>query len=560
MKHLAGILFILFAFFMSSYAQSHNDDINVLLNRADSASNAKNYKDALKIYVSVGEMTKAKRSDAELRTYVRSQINAAECCYNLDCYEEAWGMYDGLMNLQLTESEKKEVESGYSYSGLFYGVLLMNKTNKQYKKARQVFEKIRPYSGEQVLKQINQRVPKTFYAEAVFKDTNFDYIGAKECYDEASRLYEEAGDNEMLMICQLNIADMYFELSELKKSENIYIRVYNLAKSLNNELYVFKSLKSLTKIYKTYNDMERYSMVSNKLDSIAAVTDNSEIKESFYLEAGDELTYSSNYYSLAEYYYHKYESLVKEEDDEYEKMSKLTIFYGKMRELNRYRGNKNDAIKYGNKSIELYAKQYPTSNCLRYMPYMMQSILYAEAKDSVNFERCNDSIDVAIELGMNSPTFLSYIYMSRGLGYESFDDYEKSYNLYLKSDSVQSLNNYSIPYVNMLTLVKEFRSLEKNGRYDEALKLSNNNVERELKLYGMNSEQYCKALYRHADIIFHMGDILKAFQLYVESTDILKNIIRNQLRYISSFDRINYWRNLYELLITMSSFSVETCK
>lgn len=524
---------IIVSFDVSS--QVSNTDYNILLNKACSSYEKSDYEEALNYYLTVKE--KCTGNDSVLRLYVRSEIGASLCYAKMSKYEDAYNTAVRLLDLKLTEDERSEAINIMFDNGLFYIDKIRNDYVNKFDVICGVYENLLAYAEGDRKKEIADDLQDVYLDEGLYLVLNFDFTSAMDILKKGYTISDDLQH-------RLDILDAISMINEnqhdIELSINCYKEIRRLASILKDDLHHYKAIISERQIYKNLNDMEKYASLGVSLDSLISNSDDITILSEYYEMAGNELVKVGNY-KLAEKYFNRFLDLI-EKSPENKSLMEFNYF-SNMRDLRYKQNDFRSALDYNEKLSKDSGRKVADNIIFNFSLNIVNSYIYAQLNDSINFKRNSESL-LKFREYISDAFNKALVYNVIGKGYSIMGKSNEALENFIKSDSILS-KEYKETF-NMSLIVKEERVVElvKMGRADEACDLCRHLLELVAQSQGKQSQFYSRLLYRYANSLRVAGKKEEVGRLFSQSIDIIKNILRKQLRYVPATERRSYIKTL----------------
>lgn len=544
-KIILAALFTLFS--LVTYAQKTSDKaISTIVQKANEAFDKKEFSDAAECFLSAADKVRT----TDISMYVSMNIGAAKSYANMQLHDKAVKIAKDLLKLDISDTEQHEIET-FLYDNAVSRVSVILKDNvKKYAEARAVYEDIKNCVHGDILKNLNIKLQYTYITEG---RCHISEVNFEKAIDAFKRGYEISNedDNQILTILY-NIASLYDNIGDYSTAISYYEKSRELASKIKDDNTHYKSLKYERKIYKNLNDMEKVYSLGVTLDSLMQNNNNPVLLSEFYDYIGNEAVSLGNY-DEAEAYFSRYTDLMKLDVSEVYKDGFKSYYYNNMRDLKRKQNDYKSAIEFSKKLIHSYSELYDTSNFIRYIAYLVNTQLYSEIGDSVNFERCSDTLRYAYNIAPDAFN-KSLIYNFIGAGYSKLGKGNKALQCYEKADSILA-EKFGETFDMRITLLELYAGeLKKMGRFDEACEKYKHNMDLVSRVNGKKSKQYSRAVFMYANCLAMAGKNENNAALYSESINILEDILRAQLRYVPSNERQFYIKTFSDYLWKMLSY------
>ena len=379
-----------------------------------------------------------------------------------------------------------------------------------------------------------------------------NYEQAYPCYEQALNGYQAIGYLKGEVEALMRMGQIENHWGNDKNVVTMLETAYVKAKQADLKNLMFEILADLRPLYASINAVEDYNAVGVLMDSMALQTNDVELKMNHYSTRGDECKQQKNF-ELAAYYYEKYADLVGQLDS-VTRLGAYSIYYGKMRDLKTMSGEYKEAVEYGEKQVELFRLMYGQDDVDRYMPYMSLSNIYADMGDSINADRCIDSLDMALDL-FPEPREKAWMHTLKGLRYASIKNYGKALKEYEEADRALAIRYESGDEQRVSNVALRAGALYQLGRYEESSTLYAKYAESQKNKKGEDSNDYAEALYYQANIEAFSKRIERGSQLYEKAVDIFSRNMKSQWQNLSLRDRETYWDSFASRMFGMTAFA-----
>lgn len=275
---------------------------------------------------------------------------------------------------------------------------------------------------------------------------------------------------------------------------------------------------------------------------------NAQIYNNF-MQAGEYADKDKNY-PLATYFYE--EALRQIPSD-----SILDIYIIKclLRDANLYSGKYNDALRYGTDAIQSIEQLGMTGRYQIFEDSLMVANIHSLNGDSIIAARYLDEVFVR---ALNAQlTCKGKLQLSKlgGIVSSHLNNWPQAESMYDLSRQIMKRFTPCDETINTLNLYGN--SLYRNDKYDEALKVYEEQLDICEKLYGKNSREYHWAQYCIANILAYMGRIDEGASIYKEVIAWYRDKMLHDLQSIPSTAREKYLENMIELLQNAIPFGIE---
>lgn len=535
-------------------AQSIAEADSILLTNAFMLNRAGKHKEALEVFLKVGQNTQKQRTEDERKVYVLSQTMAIMCNESLKQYEEGFRLSEELLKGNLSEDERMNIQYLYVMNGYNIALSYLKKSSRRYAEARSILARILPYADNDMRLRIQPKIPMSWYFEGTAYQLQQKYDEALPCVEEARNGFHELGEikSEIDATCQIaNIKnalfDIYGALEEYQKAE----RLVQGGKYSANLMDILKELRRLSG---TIGNTELSSKVAARIDSLVAIMVDDKIKFDYYCYKGREAKEHGNY-NLSEHWYLMNEQYVQQLEDEYVGAEKY-LYYFYLRDLYVNAGKYDEALKYAALSKNEFHRSNGPESSEYFMPYLSSAYIYRLKGDSLNCFAHLDTLFKAMDR-LTEPKQAQYLFTTRGGCYAAFKNYEQALADYKVADSLLA-TKYPLSDGDRLKLLPLMGGVEHRLKhYEESERLYRLYAEGMRSLHGENSSDYIDALYYLANAEGFAGHLDEACKHYSLSIEKNKMQIRSRLPYYTVEERESYWNSKSETLRNMTPFAIK---
>ena len=530
------------------------EEVTKLMTDAFLQNQAGKHKEALEDFLKVGQNTKKQRTEDERKVYICSQTMAVMCYESLEMYEEGFQLSEELLKGNINEEEKKELEHLYVANGYFIATSYMGKSKRQYEKARYLFEKILPLADKDMRQLILPKLPLAWYFEGTRYQLEQKYGEALACMKKARDGFHEIGEtkNEIGAWCQIGFIKSF--MYDPKGAMDAYQQACNLATSIQYDTKLMEILREQRKLSDELGDSKQKLVINQTMDSLAASTDDQEVKFTYYNNLGDEAK-GQGYHKLAEKWYRKNEAYISQLGKDYNGSDKF-LHYSNLRNLYAKAGDLDEALRYALMSKDEFQRITDESDYEYYMPYMAIADIYRLKGDSIMCFQSLDTLFFSIPQ-LDEPRETQQLYILRARCHFAFKDYDNALNDYREADCLLS-TKYSESDGSRIMLLPLMGGIEhKLEHHLEAERLYRKYADAIQGLYGENHAEFIDALGYLANAEGFAGHIESACNDYTLAVDKLKQQIQDRLPYLSTAEREGYWKSVSQLLQDMTPFALE---
>ena len=529
-------------------------EVSAIMTQSFQLNKEGKHKEALEGFLKVGQNTKGQRNESERQVYVCSQTMAVMCYESLVRYEEGFRLSEELLSGNVNEREQKDLQHLYVMNGYFLATSYMQKNQRQYAEARTLFEEILPFAEEDMRQRILPKLPLSWYFEGAQLQLEQKYGEALNSMLKARDGFQEIGDtkNEVEVWCQIGTIKNF--MYDLMGAVDAYHSALLLAASTKYDTKLMEIFREQYKLSEELGDSEKLFSISQKMDSLAASTDDQKIKFTYYNHLGDKAKGQGNY-KLAEQWYRKNDGYISQLAYDYRGADKF-LHYANLRNLFAKAGNLDDALEYAKKSKSAFQRTTNESDKNYYMPYMAIADVYRLKGDSVRCFQALDTLFFSLPR-MDEPREAQQLYVLRASCRATFKDYENALKDYRTIDELLA-TKYGEDDGDRVRLLPLMGGIEhKLKQYNKSEVLYKKYADRIKTLYGETHTDYINALGYLANAEGFAGHIELACSDYTSSVNKLKEQIRLRLPYLNTAEREGYWKQVSELIQNMTPFALE---
>lgn len=387
---------------------------------------------------------------------------------------------------------------------------------------------------------------------------NVEYDEAYKCFGIARALYHIEGNQEKEMQALMYMASCAFYSGELDSCAFRLNQALDITLKTRNAKEEYSVYSNLYDCYSLKGDMGLAMMMRVKMDSVADNTSDIRTKFLQLKRLAQEAAGQHNT-KLQEDYLLKCEDVLKDVQDD-ERKSMQYIAYGLLREFYENIQDYKKARIYSRKCIDLSMSK-KEKNALDYLVYANEAILCAKQKNLLGAVGAIDSMrngltntkDVPPILWMSFHDVRGQVFAFLGKWEEACNAYESALNA-VKGEKLSTWYDYHemlFRLANASCFVGEFdrarRCLDVCATYYQSQ-------------YGEKSQGYVNILWLLAKLEVHQGHIEKGCNYFIQLVDITKNIVSNQLRYVSVQQRDTFWMQFAPMMQEMSAYAYENEK
>lgn len=530
------------------------EEVTKLMTDAFMQNQAGKHQEALDGFLKVGQNAKRQRTKDERKVYVCSQTMAVMCYESLGKYEEGFRLSKELLNGNISDEERNDLQHLYVMNGYFMATSYIHKSSRRYAEARELFEKILPLADNDMRQRILPKIPLAWYFEGSQFQLEQKYSEALACMEKARDGFHEIGEtkNEIEAWCQIGtIKNLTYAPKDAMAA---YQTACGLAASTRYDKKLMEILREQRKLSERLGDSKQTLSISQRMDSLAAATDDNQVRFAYYNYLGDVAKEQGNY-KLSEQWYRKNDVYISQLGNDYKGADKY-LYYSNLRNLFAKAGNLDDALRYAILSKDVFQGNTDISDKNYYMPYMSIADIYRLKSDSI---RCFQSLDTLFFSlhRLDEPREAEQLYVLKARCHSAFKNYDNALVDYQKADELLA-TRYDEKDGDRIRLLPLMGGIEhKLKHHEEAERLYGKYAEGIKHLYGDNHTEYIDALGYLANAEGFAGHIESACNDYVLAVDKLKRQIQDRLPYLTTAEREGYWNLVSQLLQKKTPFALE---
>ena len=530
-----------------TWAQTGNEV--AVLNKMKEAKvyeDAKQYVEAGDAYRAVSKLVKDCATEMDRQVYVMSSVQASANYYkSSDSCAVGYEIAKSLLKETLTDDERTLAERYYSLNGALFAMKCTRNDVKLYGKGRALAEEVLPYAMPKVKTMLLRTIARSWNFEATDYMFAEDFDKAYSCFENASEGYGAIDDMENIVKNIKLMADCRYWQYKYQESLSLYEKAYSKAEAAGLTKQQIEILKDEKRIYNALDDREKLAEIVAKISSVLSGNDNLDV--SLYTLLGDDALDVGDYY-IAETYYLKAIEYA-EQDEKARKDASIPVLYVKLRDAMRSAKEYNKAIEYEQNRIETERERSISDKA--HGENEMLAYIYAEMGDKENALIYIDKYLNSVE--GKSAEAIAEAYLMSGIIKGNLKEYDAAI-----ADINTAIQNYDKDSpVRMRAIALRSGLQGQCDLYEESKQGYEQYYQWVKSVYGDESTEACNALCYLANIEALNGDIEKGEQYYIESTNKFLQLIKNNMRSVSSSERESYWQSMSKNLWQMTAFGIK---
>lgn len=522
-----------------------------ILNKMKEASaldKEKKYVAAGDAYLELNRMISQPKTDTERDVRTMALVLSSKNYYlSKDSCERGYEIAKALLKENLSDKYMAMAKRYYSLNGTMLSMRCISHDKKQYAKARAIANEVLPYAEGKVKTSLQRTIANTWYSEGLEVFRNGNFAEAYSYFKNAVQEYESSSDTEGVVKSQRYMADCLYWQYKYGEALDTYEKAYNKAKENNLAELQIDILEGKKKIYKDLDDREGMAEIVATISNILNAQADLDITK--YTLLGDDAVDIGDYY-IAETYYLKALELGSQKTD-----ATIPTLYGKLVEAMHKAKEYSRAIAYEKKRVEIMRQMYPSWDRV-FGEYRTLASIYADMGDKEKALAYADKLIESVEgePARNKAEALTTSGIIKGrlkeydLAITDLSQAEKMLAKEYGSDDPERMR--------VVALMSGIQS--KLELYPDSREGYRQYYEWTKSVYGEESAEACQALCYLANIEALCGNVEKGKKDYIESTNKYLQIIKNNLRSISSSERESYWNSVSDNLWKMTAFGVQS--
>lgn len=388
-----------------------------------------------------------------------------------------------------------------------------------------------------------------YYAMAQNLNLQQNYEDAYRHYGEAMKCFRRVQRDKDVMDCAKAMAIInsnHFGFNDLALEQLDYAFV--LAMKLGLPEKQIEILDEKMSIFSDSHDETRKTAVSVRMDSIYAVHPNLQVNE--LMKKGDSAR-SNGDMEIALSYYHKAEKANTDKKNDY-------FIFGKLRDTYTAKEDYENALKYSNKCVSSWMKEFEGDEANKYLIFSNHSHIQMKAGDMAGALASLDSIQKYVMDG-SSKLEMAQLLLDKGCIYSHMKEYGKALSYLSRSDSILSSSSQNAAILDKQKMVIPMYAavLYQNKDYQESKKQYLRHIKLVEASYGKKSREYAQAILNLANIKGFLGELDNGARHYIESWNIARDITCQDLQMLPSNARGKYWNDVNDLMWHMTPYALK---
>lgn len=381
----------------------------------------------------------------------------------------------------------------------------------------------------------------------------YRYDEAFNCYSISAALAIINNDSIAEMQSRIGMGDCLYNIGAVDSCINLYKEAIHLAKNLKKTINEYELYIKLRQAYAVKADGQSIQLMTQKIDSIASTTNDNTIAIDVQLRlAGEAVLLQDN--KMAEHYLIRAESLLDSlpPTDGFSAPIKFTV-YMNLRDF--YLANQvfDRAEIYSKKGIEMWRMVFNQFPQIMYDIYGQEAIICAQLGKSREAYDALDSLKYGLNLKQdNDSTLVGRYYEMEGTVNAILGKWKRAINSYKKS-----LHHY-VWIIDRTRVIKRLSNVFIQKKDYVGAKACYMDLEYYCGyLFGKDSFEYADALWGLANMEGFCGENEHGKQHYMESVDILMQLVSEQIKYVSVQERDAFWLSVAPRMWAMTAYALK---
>lgn len=382
--------------------------------------------------------------------------------------------------------------------------------------------------------------------------TEYRYDEAFNCFSISATLAIINNDSIAEMQSRIGMGDCLYNIGAVDSCINLYKEAILLAKNLKKTINEYDLYSKLRQAYAVKADRQSIQLITQIIDSIASISNNNTIAIDVQLRLAGEAALLHDT-RMVEHYLLRAESLL----DSLPPIDGLSVpikfnVYKNLRDY--YLANQvfDSADIYSNKCIEMWRTAFNQYKQM-YDIYGQEAIICAQLGKSREAYDALDSLKYGLNLKKdNDSTLVGRYYEIEGSVNAIFRKWKRAINSYKKS-----LHNY-VWMIDRIRVNKQLSNVFIQKKDYVGAKACYMDLEYYCGyLFGKNSFEYADALWGLANMEGFCGENELGKQHYMESVDILMQLVSDQIKYVSVQERDAFWLSVAPRMWAMTAYALK---
>lgn len=429
--------------------------------------------------------------------------------------------------------------------------------SRDYGQARNVLQQGLKFAQGEMRDKSIQKIGLSWYFEGCILKLQNKNKEAYQCFIEARKSFQEISDkkDEMSVLKQMAEIQKRFYLAD--EAMDRYNEVVEIAREIPDTLMWIDAWKGQGSLLKELGQWEEYVQLSLKLDSLMSNVQDVNIQLELNYERGDNAQNLWGNYAMAESFYLKNLTLIPGLQKEV-RNSQLFITSLRLCDLKIAQKKYDDALKYNTQCLACYASEFSSTPANRYSPYQNRAYIYQKKRLRDSAFYCMDSLFLSHQFPSVSIETIASHYIQRGLLHANFNEYDSAITDYEYADSLLSARYPEGNKNRMRILLATANSWYRKKNYAVAQKRYSQYALLCKSTYGNESLEYATALYYLANIEGFTNEHPDGCNNYSQAVNLMKSLVKKQLRYLPTNARTKYWNELSDILWNMTAYAIKT--
>lgn len=384
---------------------------------------------------------------------------------------------------------------------------------------------------------------------------NIEYRDAYHSFSIARTIAHTCGLKEKEMQILKCMAICAFWVGETDTCITRLRQGVEIAREINNTYEEYNFYTELYKACMVKVDMEGVMQMSLKIDSIAEKTTDNRVKTDRLLRLAQEAAAQQNT-TLQENYLLEAERLL-DKSKGYDRVSMQYSVYWSLRVFYQQQQNFKKARKYSHLYVATSMGK-SDKTIIDYMVYGDEANLCAIQKDRHAAFEALDSMRLGMEQFDDAPAIhWMHYYGVKGFVHGMFQEWNAACDAYKKALTAVKGIELSTWIECHQIIYRLGDALYQTKQYEESRRCYELYAAFCEEQFGAKSFDYAGALWKFANFEGLQNEKAEGCNHYIQSVDIVKNLVSSQLRYTSIQERNVFWYSFAPMMYAMAAYALK---
>lgn len=394
----------------------------------------------------------------------------------------------------------------------------------------------------------------SLFAKARKYDELYNFRKSYETFSAARDCYSECGMKTDVASCLSEMAWLLSELNVNDSAKILFSEAESLAISNHDTILALSILRAERRFYYYLNDVQSRTRIALLIDSLQeGITDVMTVFEYDVKDCREAMDFYKDF-DQAEHCLMRHRPLFSQLSEE-ERLycnGQIDIL---MRDLRRKQKRYGEAIEYGLRYLNYRRNTPKVTDVSLAMQYVYLSDIYSFINDTANTVLYADST-MYCAYKYENPAISSAFGTATAIALQRVGQYKKAIEILEWSDSTIMLSEdktlEDILTIRQAKTVVSYRE----QRFDECVRYYDAVIDLSRQKYGEHSEDYSRDLYNFSKVLGLTHDYARASEYAILSSQILRDVVHDNIQAVSSTDFSAYWPDVSNRLFNISSIAV----